>query len=263
MAANSKIEWTDHTSNLWWGCVKGHAGCDNCYAEAWSNRFGNDIWGHGTPRKIIKHPFRTLMKYQRKAASEGKKVKVFVGSMMDIFEKSQPMIDHNGHSLDIKTGDLRDQFFMRIDKGEYPNINFLLLTKRPSNINKMIPEKWKQSPPENVWFGCSPVDQKTYDKLVPQLLQVHGNKFLSIEPQLGLIDITTVQGFDTIDWIIQGGESGKNRRPFRFEWAHSLRDQCEIWRIRYFFKQIDKVMEIPQVMLVREFPSRMNATIPT
>ena len=45
MAQNSKIEWTDNTVNLWWGCTKVHAGCDNCYAETLSHRFGNDIWG--------------------------------------------------------------------------------------------------------------------------------------------------------------------------------------------------------------------------
>lgn len=27
MAANSKIEWTDHTFNPWWGCTKVAAGC--------------------------------------------------------------------------------------------------------------------------------------------------------------------------------------------------------------------------------------------
>ena len=33
MSANSSIEWTDHTFNPWWGCVKVSAGCEHCYAE--------------------------------------------------------------------------------------------------------------------------------------------------------------------------------------------------------------------------------------
>ena len=47
MAENSKIEWTDHTVNLWWGCSKVHTGCKNCYAEKLSNRYGDDVWGDG------------------------------------------------------------------------------------------------------------------------------------------------------------------------------------------------------------------------
>ena len=41
MAQNSKIEWTHHTGNLWWGCTKVHEGCDNCYAETLAKRTGS------------------------------------------------------------------------------------------------------------------------------------------------------------------------------------------------------------------------------
>lgn len=33
MGENSKIEWTDHTFNPWYGCTKVSPGCDHCYAE--------------------------------------------------------------------------------------------------------------------------------------------------------------------------------------------------------------------------------------
>jgi len=257
MAKNSKIEWTDHTVNLWWGCTKVHAGCDNCYAETLSRRWGNNVWGNQTGRKRIKSAYHNLNKYQKQSEKEGRQIKVFVGSMMDIFEKTM-IINNPVEDKWEWTGAIRRDFFDRIENGQWKGITFLLLTKRPSNINKLIPERWKYEPPENVFFGCSPVDQKTYDILVSQLLEVHGNKFLSVEPQLGLIDITTVQGFDNIAWIIQGGESGHKRRPFMFEWAHSMKKQCEVWGIPYFFKQIDKVMEIPETMLVREFPKSLK-----
>ena len=51
MAENSKIEWTHHTANLWWGCTKVHAGCDNCYAETLSKRYGKDVWGKDKSRR--------------------------------------------------------------------------------------------------------------------------------------------------------------------------------------------------------------------
>jgi protein gp37 len=35
MGENSKIAWTDHTFNPWWGCTKIAPECAGCYAEAW------------------------------------------------------------------------------------------------------------------------------------------------------------------------------------------------------------------------------------
>lgn len=263
MAENSKIEWTDHTVNLWWGCTKVHAGCDNCYAEYFSDvRYKKDLWGEGKPRKKIKRSFLDLEKYQKQALSKNEYHKVFIGSMMDIFEKSKPVIDHKGNDLHgTKTGDLRDILFSNIDEGRYPNLIFLLLTKRPSNINKYIPENWKESPPKNVWFGCSPVDQKTYNNFAVHMSRVNGNKFYSIEPQLGDIDLKPINSNVNpigIDWIIQGGESGHNKRPFDLRWANDMKEQCNYYRIPYFFKQIDKIQPIPENVMIREFPKQFN-----
>jgi protein gp37 len=261
MAQNSKIEWTHHTANLWHGCTKVHEGCDNCYAEALAKRFGSDIWGNDKPRKEIKSVWKDLAKYQKLAKEAGEMHRVFVGSMMDIFEKPMPLI-----GSDLLTGIIRSDFFTNIDNGLYPNLIFLLLTKRPSNINKYIPESWKSNPPANVMFGTSPVNQQTFNKLVPQLLEVNGKHFLSIEPQLGPIEFSDVtkrsdalaqlgkKALNGIDWVIQGGESGHHKRPFNLEWAYSMKKQCEAAGVPYFFKQIDKVQPIPEDLMVRQFP---------
>jgi protein gp37 len=47
MAEKSTIEWTDTTWNPVTGCTKISAGCDNCYAERFSERF----------RGVAGHPF--------------------------------------------------------------------------------------------------------------------------------------------------------------------------------------------------------------
>lgn len=47
MANTTTIEWTDATWNPVTGCIKISKGCDNCYAERFSERF------RGTPS----HPF--------------------------------------------------------------------------------------------------------------------------------------------------------------------------------------------------------------
>lgn len=199
MAENSKIEWTHHTVNLWWGCTAVHAGCDNCYAETLANRWGKDVWGNENPRRATKSWTQDLDKYQAKAAALGQIHNVFIGSMMDIFEKPMPLVDYKGNqptghvpNKPFYTGMLRDLLFDLISRGKYSNLMFLFLTKRPSNINKQIPEAWILNPPANVMFGASISDQETADTILPQLLKVKGNRFLSIEPQLGQIDIKKI-----------------------------------------------------------------------
>ncbi|TDX11310.1 DUF5131 family protein [Flavobacterium sp. S87F.05.LMB.W.Kidney.N] len=266
MAKNSKIEWTDHTANLWWGCDKVHAGCDNCYALNIAKWRNNDVWGNDKPRRIVKDVWKQIAKFQKEAEKAGETHRVFVGSMMDIFEKSMPLVDYKGNPLlrsesEFRhTGQLREKFFNEIVPNS-PNLIFLLLTKRPSNINKFIPQSWKHNPPANVMFGTSPVDQKTAKNLTFQLSKVNGKKFLSIEPQLEEVNLmakvkndSEENLLDIVDWVINGGESGSKKRPFNCQWARLIRDDCKKKRIPFFFKQIDKVKEIPSDLLVRQFP---------
>lgn len=272
MGRNTKIEWTDHTANLWWGCTSVHEGCDNCYAEAWANRHGKKVWGNDSPRAMTKSVWNDFMKWQAEAHAAGEIRRVFVGSMMDIFERPMPVVDWQGNVVPKKsdddnlallvagaqvdmrmdTSDLRKRFFRDIVPA-CPNLDFLLLTKRPSNINKYIPESWKSHPPSNVMFGTSIVNMATWENLIYHMKKVNGRKFLSLEPQLDWIRPTRFQALG-IDWIIQGGESGPRRRPFDIEWARWMKGFCESVGIPYFFKQVDKVIDIPEDLMVRQFP---------
>lgn len=260
MGKNSNIEWMNHTANLWHGCTKVHEGCNNCYAELIANKSGNDVWGIDKPRLAVKSVWGKLDEMQMEAEKAGEMHRVFAGSMMDIFEKPFPVVDGNGRKVYYPSGELattgylRRVLFYRISNNRYPNLMFLLLTKRPSNINKYIPESWKENPPENVMFGTSPVNQETADKLISQLLEVNGKRFLSVEPQLEGINIQNTLLTGGIHWVIQGGESGPNKRPFDLSWAYDLKRQCEVSNTPYFFKQIDKVKAIPADLQIREFP---------
>jgi protein gp37 len=212
---------------------------------------------------MIKNIWTEFLRFQREAEKLGTIHRVFVGSMMDIFEKPMPLVDHLGNPLVESeeefwnTGQLRDKFFNEVIPNS-PNLMFLLLSKRPSNINKYIPNSWKSNPPKNVMFGTSPVNQETAEKLISQLDEVNGYKFLSVEPQLADIDFTVKMKngkmlIETVDWIIQGGESGHGRRPFDVEWGRKLRDLCMEKGVPYFFKQIDKKLPIPEDLLIRQF----------
>jgi protein gp37 len=273
MAENSKIEWTNHTANLWWGCTEVHAGCTNCYAELLAKRYGKIVWGNDNPRRMIKDVWSKIEKFQKEAKKQNEVHRVFVGSMMDIFEKPMPLVDHKGNPYSKEenefwnTGQLRDKFLNEVVPNS-PNLMFLLLTKRPSNINKYIPKSWKENPPKNVMFGTSPVDQETANKLIVQLSKVNGQRFLSVEPQLEKIDLMAKVGdgtdkvlLDLVDWVINGGESGPRKRPFDTDWGRLLRNDCKKKGVPFFFKQIDKVKEIPNDLMIREFPTIKNETI--
>jgi len=258
MAENSKIEWTKHTVNLWWGCTEVHAGCDHCYAKAFSHRYdeGNPLWGKDAPRRMILSAFKSLNKFQKLAAQSGEIHPVFMGSMKDIFEKSMPLENPKDHFT--QTDDLRQELFTQLtwDGGLFNNLLMLFLTKRPSNIPKMVPAGWLDEPPENIMYGTSLSEQEN-ETLVDQLLKVKGKHFLSVEPQLEFIKLKE-EWFKNpdykIDWVIQGGESGHGKRPFDITWAYAMRDQCKELGVPYFFKQIDKVQAIPNDLMIREFP---------
>lgn len=269
MAKFSLIEWCKHTLNLWWGCSEVHSGCLNCYARIWAERWGLKLWGKGSVRRMIMSSFKDVMTFQKEANRAGEIHRVFLGSMMDIFEKPKGIFNAKGKLLIEgedefwNTGQLRNKFFNEIVPN-CPNLMFLLLTKRPSNINKYIPDSWKENPPKNVMFGTSVVNQSTADDLIPMLYKVNGKRFLSIEPQLDVIDLTVnmkntdLRLIDTVDWIINGGESGAKRRPFDTNWGRILRDQCKENGVPFFFKQVDKKLEIPDDLLIREFPLNMS-----
>lgn len=253
MAENSKIEWTDHTVNLWWGCSKVHTGCKNCYAEYFSDtRYKKNLWGEKQPRQRIKSAFSDLNKYQKQAESENKLLKIFCGSMMDIFEDSK-LLTNPTEEFET-TSDLRFRLFNKISKGEYNNLIFLFLTKRPENIVLNVPTSWITNAPKNVWFGASVSNQETYKKTIGIIDALPSlNSFLSVEPQVGNIEIG-VSAFG-LGWIIQGGESGHGKRPFNLDWAYTMKSRCKAANIPYFFKQIDKVQPIPDDLQIREFPN--------
>jgi len=276
MAENSKIEWCDHTNNLWEGCTRVHEGCDNCYAATPSKRYGKSLWGNDVPRRFCKKGWTMFNKWQLEAAAAGTYALVFVGSMMDIFEKSMPVVNNDGsprHEMpdgtmleeQVTTDHLRSYFFNEIVP-KYPNLMFLLLTKRPSNIHRMVPIYWlADGPPANVFFGASIVNQETLKMVSRQLahkLPRSFNTFWSIEPLLSAVDFSEYGYRYKPKWVIVGGESGDNYRPFSGQWARAVRDWCKENDISFFMKQMGgrrkPFAPIPPDIAIREFPVQFN-----
>ena len=130
---------------------------------------------------------------------------------------------------------------------------FLVLTKRADRLserfrigecpgvpyaNGIILNQW----PEHIWHGVTVEDQRRADERIPHLLRVPGQRFLSIEPMLGPVDLNQNwnNGYSyngMINVVLLGGESGKNARPMHTDWARSVRDQCAVVGVPFFFKQ--------------------------
>ncbi|OFW26677.1 MAG: hypothetical protein A3H97_00780 [Acidobacteria bacterium RIFCSPLOWO2_02_FULL_65_29] len=227
MAKDSKIEWTHHTFNPWWGCTKVSPACKNCYAEAWAKRVGLDVWGPRSARRFFSDAhWREPLKWNREAERDGKPRRVFCASMADVFEARAELDEWRGRLWQLIP--------------QTPMLNWLLLTKRPERIARSVP--WHDSWPHNVWLGTTAENQRWADKRIPQLLR-HAQAavlFVSSEPLLGFLDMRSylpAPGRRGIDWVIAGGESGGRARPMNPEWARDLRDQCTAAGARFHFKQ--------------------------
>lgn len=284
MGMNSQISWTDHTFNPWIGCTKVSPACKNCYAERdMDHRFHKAEWGEGGTRVVTgEKNWWNPLRWNSIAGKSGVRPRVFCASLADVFEDWDGQVQHSsgvpmwlmhepnghakrwgaGHVLDdpnsghpLKLSDVRQRLFELIDYT--PDIDWLLLTKRPENIPLMWPihpfkrhqEAYRR---DNVWLGVSVENQEYADKRIPELLKCRELSpvlFLSCEPVVGAIEFSNVSGRSDavqqlgrrallgIDWVITGGESGPNARPAEPEWYRSIRDQCSSANIPFHFKQ--------------------------
>ena len=233
------ISWCDHTFNPWAGCTKVSPACDNCYAEKDTKRYGYVKWGKDADRRRTSMAYwRQLDQWNAAAKAEELRRRVFVGSWCDIME-DRPELQP-----------IRLDMYVHIE--DCPNLDFLLLTKRPQNFRKFLPQSWLRNPRSNVW-GMTTVESEDYlwraKELVETPFSVRG---LSCEPMLGPISLrwplwaplkeypytnNEYDGLRMLDWVIVGGESQVGARPMPIEWARELRDQCVAAGVAFHFKQ--------------------------
>lgn len=232
MGRVSAIEWTHSTFNIWWGCTKISPGCQNCYAERLANRYGTG-WGPEPRRFLSEKYWLEPHKWERKAAKAGVRHRVFCSSMADVFEIT-PGLD--GHRMNSG----REALWQLIE--DTPHLDWLLLTKRPQNVQELTPMRWWKGWPPNAWLGVSVEDQPNASIRLPilaDLQKVHGirRSFVSAEPLLGEIETLRTHGGWLPDWVICGGESGPDARPMDPRWPRGLRDYCQANGVKFFFKQ--------------------------
>lgn len=307
MAQDSKIQWTDHTFNMWRGCTKVAAGCANCYAETQSKRNPAvlGIWGDEGSRVVAaESQWKQVEKWETFArmSPELGRPRVFVASLADVFEDwDKPMVDSMGNQLwahpaerlgsvgpwhsqqmnaewiPLTMDDVRRRLFDLIDA--CPNLDFLLLTKRPENILRMWPVDYgsdidqatgeaKRPHRKNCWLITSIANQEDADRNIPHLLSCRDLSpvlGVSAEPLVGPVDLMRLNVGDcprrcaltgtyeldgyrpeginppSLDWAIVGGESGKDARPYNIEWVRAIIRQCKAAGVPCFHKQVGAV----------------------
>ena len=216
MSENSTIEWTDATWNPVTGCTKISAGCDNCYAARFSERF----------RGVPGHPFETgfdlTLRPERlsQPLSWKRPRMIFVNSMSDLFHKQIP----RAHI---------EAVFDTMEKAHWHT--YQVLTKRSSLLQKFINARYQgRSAPTHIWLGVS-VENERATSRIAHLQRTRGVvRFLSIEPLIAPVGKLCL---DDIHWVIVGGESGPRARPMNPEWAIDVRNQCVKAHVPFFFKQ--------------------------
>src|SRR5574337_1305433 len=270
MSENSKIEWTDHTFNPWEGCQKIGPGCDRGYAEARNARFGGGTainWGPGAPRRRTsasnwRKPIRWNAnacwfvqcndcgwRGESKGAVCGRcsgtdtseaRQRVFCASLADVFDNA------------VDPAWRRDLFNLILST---PNLDWLLLTKRIGNANAMLPADVRGSPRSwgcgwpNIWIGATICNQEEADRDIPKLLALPAAyRFLSMEPLLGAVDLTSVEWPSkgghrvdvTVHWLTEGDAVAAQRLL-----AAAEQDEAVV-RLRYLeaeFKRIDFLLQ--------------------
>ena len=226
MGENSKIEWTDHTFNPWIGCQKVSPGCDHCYAEAMmDHRYGKVEWGpHGERKRTSVGNWKKPIKWNADASAfnrqHGHRPRVFCASLADVFDNQVPSA-------------WRKDLFALI--AECRRLDWLLLTKRPENISKMLPSDWGDGY-RNVWVGVTAEDQIRFDHRWTHLQKIPAViKFVSYEPALGPVRLPA--DGPTPDWLISGGESGGGARPVKRRWIRNVIADCRERGVAVFHKQ--------------------------
>jgi protein gp37 len=217
MSQKSSIEWTDSTWNPVRGCTKVSPGCTHCYAETFAERFRGVI-GHpyelGFDLRLVPERLCDPIRWRTPRM-------IFVNSMSDLFHEGVP----DQYVAAVSAVMVRASWHV-----------YQVLTKRSARLRQMLTTSLRSAAREpHIWWGVSVENRKYGFPRIEDLQTAPAAvRFLSIEPlleDLGRIDL------NGIHWVIVGGESGRDARPMQKVWVTSIREQCAVAGVPFFFKQ--------------------------
>lgn len=265
------------TGKVGWHCEHATTGCEFCYSEGFNKRLGTGLPFKPGHRKDIElflcdQTLTQPMRWKRpRMIFVCSMTDVFADFVRDewldrMFAVMALCPQHTFQVLTKRAGRMRE-YFAGVMADKSLGLNRLGIAAVATGLHGPAGEipSW---PLTNVWLGVSTERQQEADERIPHLLQTPAAvRFISAEPLLGPIDLTSLrnhaslgegqpwlnavgshgrgyvyQGVDTcsvsgLDWVIVGGESGRNARPMHPDWPRSLRDQCAAAEVSFFFKQ--------------------------
>jgi len=259
----TKIDYLDHTWNpLAMRCTRVSPACDNC-------------WHLRMAKRKVGNP---KLSDQERQASAGLTPPVLmpdrIGEPLRLKKSQRIGVQFMGDLFHEAVGDL-DIYQIFDVMARCQNHTFVCLTKRSErmldfcqrlrfictkdlahlnepgvsyNPNGPVSDP---RPLPNVWLGVT-MESQNYENRVVDLLQTPAAiRFVSVEPGLGLVDLTQylpyeipkgpwpdaeVDEVDGLDWVICGGETGPHARPMHPDIPRKLRDDCQTAGVPFFFK---------------------------
>jgi protein gp37 len=148
------------------------------------------------------------------------------------------------------------------------------LTKHPCRMARFSQWLWEQGGnwPENLVAMTSVTSEKTLSR-ADQLTRLDAPlKGLVVEPLCGPMELP-LRG---ISWVIVGGETGPQARPFHLRWLHDIQSQCEQpgvplfvnglgsdprgtgWGLKLRDRQGSDWSDWPVDLRIREFPAAFD-----
>jgi protein gp37 len=280
----TKIEWAEESWNPVTGCTKISEGCIHCYAERMAKRLaGRAGYPADNPFQVTLHPDKLAQPLHWR-----KPRRVFVCSMGDLFHDAVPYeaiddvmriigrcyIENRGHTFMILTK--RPQRMRHyFTKGM-----FMLHDRKGQSAHGGWADWDKDTPWSNLWLGVTAENQQRANERIPILLDtLAAVRFVSAEPLLeemylcewfpeydyrptytyyqkaypGIGD-KPIKIRDGLDWVIAGAETGPGARHMDYDWARSLRDQCDAYGVPFFFKKDSHGSHLLGGRLYEEYP---------
>ena len=292
------------------GCRHASPGCLNCYAEVMARRIATmgtkpsvrylqvvKKDAAGAPRAAWNGDFVTVPELLTAPMETRTPTCWFVNSMSDLFGEGvsdeyiaavfaiMAATPHHRYQILTKRSERLPGWFEWVAKNgfNHANVGNVLgscaraeLYKIADELGRNFDNPTARWPLENVHLGVSVENQEWANKRVGDLIRAPAVvRFLSIEPQLGPVDVdeavervtgTRQYGCDgahrgsgqpgcpkdlhhhhdsrcrfPIDWVIVGGESGSGARGFQVKWIRDILEQCHGHGVPVFVKQLGAV----------------------
>lgn len=202
--------------NLWHGCHKISAGCQNCYVYRRDALYEKD--------SSLVHKTNNFNLPVKKDRQGNYKIKS--GEVLYTCFTSDFFVE--------EADEWRQEAWDMIR--ERSDVFFFMITKRIHRFYDCIPNDWGEGY-DNVQICCTVENQDRADYRLPIYMNAPiKHKQIVCEPCLGKIDLSNYLN-DSIELLLAGGESGSLARVCDYEWILDLRRQALEKDLPFYFKQ--------------------------